>query len=527
MKAVSSISLATLVSRVLGLARDQVQSYYFGAGAVTDAFYAAFRIPNLLRDLFAEGALSSAFVPTFTVERERNGIERGWQLANRILTAMVILLGSLGLLTAVFAPSILRLYVAGFEPGKMELTITMTRILAPFLLFVALAAVAMGILNTCGRFFLPALAPAWFNFAAILGVVLLFPVFRSAGIPTGLTLAVGAMIGGILQFLVQVPALRREGFRFRPEWNLGDPGLRRVAALMLPATFGLAATQLNILVDTALASGLGDGPITWLSMAFRLMQLPIGLFGVAIATANLTRVSRDVAAGDREGLRLNLAASLRAAALLTLPASAGLIALREPIVRILFERGLFSPADTGKTAAAVLCYALGLYAYSVVKIQVPTFYALGDTRRPVVASATAVALKIAANFALLALFPRLGWDPFLALATTTTLAAWTNLLLLTRGLRGHLGPLRGTGVLPTTLKLAALSATMGVACALAHTGLEGWLPGGGFWGLALRLLAAMLLGMALTLFGAHRMNLPEAALLWERLRRFAAPRSTG
>jgi len=527
LRAVGSISSATLVSRVLGLARDQVQSYYFGAGAVTDAFLAAFRIPNLLRDLFAEGALSSAFVPTFTLERARGGNDRAWQLVNRVITAMAVLLGLLGIATALFAPAILRVYVAGFDPQKMELTVTMTRILSPFLLFVALAAVAMGVLNTCNRFFLPALAPAWFNLAAILGVVLLVPLFRATGIPTGLSLAIGAMVGGILQFLVQVPALRREGFRFRPELNLRDPGLRRVAVLMLPATFGLAATQLNILVDTALASGLGDGPITWLSMAFRLMQLPIGLFGVAIATANLTRVSRDVAAGDRDGLRANLAASLRAAALLTLPASAGLIALREPIVRLLFERGLFTALDTRKTAAAVLCYALGLYAYSVVKIQVPTFYALGDTRRPVVASATAVTLKIASNFALLALFPLLGWDPFLALATTTTLAAWTNLFLLSRGLRAHLGPLQGRGVVPATLKLAGLSALMGLTCAAAHRGLELWLPGGGFAGLAARLLAAVLLGIALTAFGVRRMNLPEGAALWERLRRFAAPRSTG
>ncbi len=527
LKVVSSISLATLASRVLGLVRDQVQSYYFGAGAVTDAFYAAFRIPNLLRDLFAEGALSSAFVPTFTMEKERNGIQHAWRLASRILTAMVVLLGVVGAGIAVFAPFILRVYVSGFDPGKMDLAVTMTRILSPFLLFVALAAVAMGMLNTCGRFFLPALAPAWFNVAAILGVVVLFPAFRSAGVPTGLSLAVGAMIGGILQFVVQVPALRREGFRFRPELKLDDPGLRRVAGLMVPATFGLAATQLNILVDTALASGLGDGPITWLSMAFRLMQLPIGLFGVAIATANLARVSRDAAAGDREGLRGNLVASLRAAALLTLPATAGLVALREPIVRILFERGLFSSEDTERTAAAVLCYALGLYAYSVVKIQVPTFYALGDTRRPVLASATAVAVKIAANFALLALFPLLGWDPFLALATTTTLAAWTNLLLLSRGLGRHLGPMRGSGVVSTTLKLAALSAIMGVACAGAHAGLERWAPGGGFPGLALRLLVAVLLGIGLTLLGAHRMDLPEARRLWEWLRRFAAPGSAG
>ena len=524
MKAVGSISLATLISRVLGLVRDQVQSYYFGAGAVTDAFLAAFRVPNLLRDLFAEGALSSAFIPTFTWEREQNGMESAWRLANRVFTSLVVVLGVITVAIFVFAPSILGVYVSGFDPSKMALAVTMTRILSPFLLFVALAAVAMGVLNTCGRFFLPALAPAWFNLAAILGVVIMVPVLRRLDAPTGLSLAAGAVVGGALQFLVQIPAMKREGLSFRPEFAPSDPGLRRVVKLMLPAAFGLAATQINILVDTVLASNLGDGPITWLSLAFRLMQLPIGLFGVAIATANLTRVSRDAAVGDTEALRQNLAASLRAAALLTLPASAGLIALRVPIVRILFEHGAFARAAAVKTALAVLCYALGLYAYSVVKIQVPTFYALGDTRRPVLASATAIALKISANFALLAVFPRFGIDAFLALACSTSLAAWVNLALLGRGLRQRLGPLRGQGVVPTTLKLAVLSAIMGVACGLLHSLLERWVPGGGFWGLGARLLLAVVAGVAITVVGAHLMGLREGQLLWNRIRGFAGGR---
>jgi putative peptidoglycan lipid II flippase len=306
-----------------------------------------------------------------------------------------------------------------------------------------------------------------------------------------------------------------------PELALADPGLRRIATLMLPATFGLAATQINILVDTVLAAGLGDGPITWLALAFRLMQLPIGLFGVAIATANLARVSRDAATGDAAALRGNLASALRAAALLTLPASAGLIALREPIVRVLFEHGAFGPASTRATAAAVLCYALGLYAYSVVKIQVPTFYAVEDTRWPVVSSATAVGLKILGNFVLLALLPRAGVEPFLALALSTSLSAWTNMALLQRGLKRRIGSLRGQGVGRTTLQVAALSAVMGLACGGLQAALEAGLPGGGFWGDALRLLASTSLGVAIIVLGARWFDLPEARGLLDRLRRIA------
>ncbi len=521
LRSAGAISIATMLSRILGLVRDQVQSYYFGAGFVTDAFLAAFRIPNLLRDLFAEGALSSAFVPTFTTEREHHGSAAAFRLANRVMTALALVLGVLALVIAVFAPQILRVYVAGFEPSKMALAVTMTRILSPFLLFIALAAVAMGVLNTCGRFFLPAVAPAGFNISAILGVVILYPVLRYMGIHPGLSLAIGAMGGGFVQFLVQVPPMRREGFRFYPEFVPSDPSLRRVVHLMLPATFGLAATQINILVDTILASMYGNGPITWLALAFRLMQLPLGLFGVAIGTANLARVSRDVAIGDMGALRANLSSALRAAALLTLPATAGLIVLGVPIARVLFQHGHFTSVDSLKTGAAICCYALGLYAYSATKIQVPTFYALGDTRRPVVASAISVGIKIAANFALIALLPRLGIDSFLGLAISTSAAAWTNFALLSRGLHGSVGSLREHAVLPTTIKLGLIALVMGACCSLLHSAMELWLPGGGFWGDLLRLLGAVAFGILIAMWGASRLGIPEAALLLAKLRGLA------
>jgi putative peptidoglycan lipid II flippase len=516
LRTVSSISLATLISRVLGLVRDQVQSFYFGAGIVTDAFLAAFRVPNLLRDLFAEGALSSAFVPTFTEALQRGGRASAWRLANRVLGALGLVLGTLTVLILVGAPWILRVYTPGFAGPKLSLAATMTRILSPFLLCMAFAAVAMGMLNACGRFFVPALAPVFFNLAAIVGVIGLVPLFRWLGIDPGLSLAVGAAVGGVLQFVVQLPALRVEGYRMRPELVPSDPGVRRMAQLMLPATFGLAATQLSILVDTLLAS-FYQPAITWLALAFRLMQLPIGLFGVAIATANLARVSRDAARGDTASLRGNLSLSLRTAALLTLPSTAGLIALREPIVALLFEHGRFTAQDTLHTGAAVLCYSLGLYAYAVTKIQVPTFYALGDTTRPVQASAAAVVLKIVASLVLLRWLPTVGVDPFLGLALSTSLAAWTNFSLLAVGLRRRIGSLHG-GVLRATAVLAGLSLGMGLACDLFHGLLVAAWADDGMASRALRLGLAVAFGLGLFLGGAVGLRLPEAVELGRRLR---------
>lgn len=516
LRTVGSISSATSLSRVLGLVREQVTSYYFGAGTLTDAFQAAFRIPNLLRDLFAEGAMSSAFVPTFTAEREKRGAAAAWALANRLISALTVILGVLTLSIFVGAPWILRVYVPGFGPEKTDLAVSMTRILSPFLLFVALAAVAMGVLNTCGRFFLPALAPASFNVAAILGIMVLVPILPRFGVEPALALAIGALAGGLLQFAVQIPALRGEGFRFRFDLAFRDPALRRIAWLMLPATFGLAATQVNVLVDTVLASRFGDGPITYLVIAFRLIQLPIGVFGVAIGTANLARVSRDAAHGDTDGLRTNLAAALRVAAMLALPATFGLVALRVPIVRLLFEHGHFTPEDTVRTAGAVFCYSLGLFAYSVTKIQVPTFYALGDRRTPVQASVAAVSAKIAASFLFIALLREFGVDPFLGLALSTSLAAWINFGWLSARIRSHLGTLRGERILSTTLKMLLLSTLMGGLASWVHTVLEVRYGDGGLLGEIGRLGLAIAAALAFLLLGLRLMNLPEARVLFSR-----------
>ena len=497
------------MSRILGLLRDQVQSYFFGAGPITDAYLAAFRIPNLLRDLFAEGALSSAFVPTFTAEREQHGDEAAFALADRMAALLSVLLSGLALLLFLGAPWILKLYAPGFSAETHDLAVQMTRILSPFLWFVALAALSMSMLNTHGRYFVPALAPAFFNVASISGVVLLSPLLISFDIEPGLSLAFGAIAGGLLQFVAQVPSLRGIGWRFRPRLDWNHTGVRKIGRLMGPAVFGLAATQVNILVDTMIASRY-ESAITWLSLSFRLMQLPLGLFGVAIATAHLAHVSRDAARNDLVSMRDHLASAIRMAAVLTIPATVGLMVLRKPIVSLLFEHGRFTATDASQTAAAAFCYVLGLFAYSVTKIQVPTFYALGQTRIPVLASATAVAFKIVTSLWLIRILPGFGISPFLGLAFSTSLAAWINFALLSRGLSKRLGSLAGHGLARTLFLLLFLASLMGGVCVVTYDLLAQWIQGSGLLSQSLRLFTTVMLGGLIALGGAAMLRVPEA-----------------
>ncbi len=500
-RSAGAVSAATMISRVLGVVRESVIAALFGAATEYEAFLIAFRIPNLLRDLFAEGALSAAFVPTFTATLRRDGAAAAWRLANAVIGILVLLLGCVTLLIILAArplAGLLAPYFAG-QPGKLELTTELTRILSPFLLFVAMAAVMMGVLNVFGRFFLPALAPAVFNAANVAVTIALYPVVVRLGAPSIYALAFGALAGVILQFGVQLPTAARLGYRFRPWPRTSDPGVRRMSALMLPAAIGLAAVQVNILVDTVFASQW-SGAIAWLQYAFRLMYLPIGLIGVAIGTVNLTGVSRDAAVGDMESLRRRVASAVRLVLALALPATAGLIALREPIIRVLFQRGKFQASDTMATASVLLAYALGLGAYSCLKIVVPTFYALGDTATPVRVSFISVGIKIASSFALIPVLQYRG------LALSTSLVACFNVVALWVILGRRVGGFSDLGVGASFIRSAAGAAIMGACCALlwrvapfgtGHLGLYGmaWLAGVIVFGLALTLALARLLGI--------------------------------
>ena len=510
----SAVSFATLISRILGLIREMVLAKYFTTFA-TDAFFAAFRIPNLLRDLFAEGALSAAFVPTFTEYKEKRSPAEAWELANTVINALLVVLSVVTLLIFFAAKPLVFLLVSGYSeiPGKIELTVHLTRILSPFLLTVALAAAVMGILNTHQRFFIPALAPASFNVWSILAGIFLAPLMPRIGQEPITAMAIGSLIGGLSQLFLQIPALRAVGFRYRLTLNWHHSGLRRIFTLMLPAAFGLAATQINILIDNQLASYLGNGPVSWLNYAFRLMQLPIGLFGVAIATVNLANISRKVATNDLDGLKANIAEAVKLAAFLNIPATMGLIFLRYPIVQLLYERGKFTAEHTINTGDALFCYSIGLYAYSLVKIVTPTFYALGDTKTPVRFAAFVIAVKIAVN---LALIRELG---FLGLALGTSIASVLNTALLFHALSKRIGGLGEHHVLLSIVKITIAGLVMGVGAWWLQSQLAGMF---GDTTLAARVAAVGLSivgGLAILLLISRLLRVQEAAALTSMVRR--------
>jgi putative peptidoglycan lipid II flippase len=456
---------ATLTSRVLGLVRDQVLAGFFGAGNEMDAFVVAFRIPNLVRDLFAEGAMSAAFVPTFTRELTLHGKRDAWRLGNNVLNALILVTVAVVLLGMVFARPLIELYAGEFArvPGKLELTVQLTRVVLPFLTLVAIAAAAMGMLNSLHHYFVPALSPAMFNVATIVLVIALAPLMPRLGLPSIVAVAIAALAGGLGQIAIQWPSLHREGFRYARVFDPRDPGLRRVLVLMGPGTIGLAATQVNLFVNTLLATGQGTGAASWLTYAFRLMYLPIGLFGVSIATAVLPAVSRHATVGDTAAIRRTVSRGLSLMLMLNLPATLGLMVLATPIVRLLFEHGHFLPSDTAATAAALRLYALGLIGYSAVRIASPTFYAIGESRTPAIVSAVAIGVNVVASVALV---HAIG---FRGLALGTSLAAVVNAGLLLWLLRRRLGGLDGVRLRTTVVKVTLSSAVMAtVAVAIQH-----------------------------------------------------------
>lgn len=465
------ISVATMTSRLLGVAREMVLAKLFGAGTAMDAFNVAFRVPNLLRDLFAEGAMTAAFVPTFTRTLTSADRETAWRLGNLVINSLLLVTGVLVVLGIVLAEPVTHTIASGegfvTVPGKLDLTTQLTRIMLPFLTTVAVAAAMMGMLNSVGRFFLPALSPAMFNVATILCAFLLVPFMPMFGLPPIAGIAVGTLVGGLGQILVQWPALRQEGFRYRPVVDFRNPELREILRLMGPGTLGLAAVQINVFVNTYLATTQPEGAVSWLNYAFRLMYLPIGLFGVSIATAALPDLSRHAAAADRAAMRRTVSSGLRMMLMLNVPATIGLIALAHPAVELLYERGRFTPVDTAATAAALMFYAPGLVGYSAVKLASPAFYALRDSRTPVVVSVLSVAANLGMNLALVRVMGYRGLA--LGTALAAVLNAGTLLVLLSRRLEG----LDGRRILVAATKILIASLLMG----LAAWGSAGWLAG--------------------------------------------------
>jgi putative peptidoglycan lipid II flippase len=443
----------------------------FGAGNEMDAFFVAFRIPTIVRDLFAEGAMSAAFVPTFTRHLAIDGKATAWRLANNLLNVLLVTTLALVVVAAIFARPIVSAYAGDYAavPGKLELTITLTRVLLPFLTMLAVAAVWMGMLNSLHYYFIPSLSPAMFNVALILGVFMLVPVMPALGLPRILGVAIAALVGGLGQIALQWPALRREGFRYAAVCDPRDESLRTVLLLMGPGTLGLAATQVNIFVNTVLATSQGTGAVSWLNYAFRLMYFPIGLFGVSIGTALLPQVSRQIAVGERAQVRDTTVRALTMMLMLTVPATVGLMVLARPIVALLFEHGQFVASDTDRTASALRLYAIGLVGYSATRIVTPVFYALRQSRIAVLASTLTIALNVVLSLMLVHLLGFTG----LALATSIAAVAHGSVLLVL--LRKQLAGLDERRLAWLFMKITVAALVMGASA----WGIQSTFPVGG------------------------------------------------
>jgi putative peptidoglycan lipid II flippase len=494
------IGAATMTSRVLGVVRETVLAALFGAGNDMDAFNVAFRIPNLLRDLFAEGAMSAAFVATFTRQLAIRGRDAAWRLGNLVTNALFVMTVAGVAVAWVVAPAIVRAIAPEYAavPGKLDLTIVLTRIMLPFIPMVALSVAMMGMLNSLRRFFVPALSPATFNIATIAAAFTLVPLMPRLGWPRIAGIAIGTLIGGLGQILLQWPVLKREGWRYAPVLDTHDPALREVLRLMAPGTLGLAAVQVNVFVNTVLATSEGTGAVSWLNYAFRIMYLPIGLFGASIGTAALPDIARHAAVEDVEGMRRTVSSALRLMLILNIPATVGLVLLAQPIVSMLLERGRFGAADSAATAAALMCYAPGLIGYSAVKIASPSFYSLGDSRTPVIASAIAVATNLALNLTLVRV---LG---FRGLALGTAIAAVLNATILLLWLRQRLGGLDARRNARTVAAILVASIAMGIAVWFTQHALENAIAGHSTLVRALRVFTAIAVGM-IVLTGAARL----------------------
>jgi putative peptidoglycan lipid II flippase len=461
-KAAGIIGLAVMCSRLLGLLREQIFAALFGGGAAMDAFTAAFRIPNLLRDLFAEGALSTAFVTTFSKTIARGSDADAWRLANKVATMTALVLGLLCILGMVFSDELVRLLAPGFDAEKTALTAHLTRIMFPFILLVSLAALVMGMLNAKNVFGVPAMASSFFNMGSIVGGVTLgYWMDPHFGPRALIGLAFATVFGGALQLLVQLPSLGRLGYRFRPDFLWRDPGVKAILLLMGPAVIAASTTQVNVLVNSMFASRLGDGAIFWLAIAFRLMQLPLGLFGVALGTVTLPLLSRLVAAGRMDAFRTELARAMRLAFLLTIPSMAGLMMLAEPIISVLYQHGKFDAREAAQAAGALRFYAIGLAGYAALKVLVNAFYALERRKTPMLVSFLAVGLNLLFNW----IFTfRLGWG-HRGLAFSTGCIATFNFLLLYALMEIQLKGLESRRLLRLLGKLAVATAALVAVCA--------------------------------------------------------------
>ena len=433
-KGVRAFTFGTAISRVLGLVRESVFAYLYGAGKSTDAFNAAFRIPNLLRDLFAETALSAAFVPVLTEQKQKSKDAENL-LASNIFNTLLLVVGVVTVLGIFLSPYLAGIIAFGFGniPSKLNLTASLTSIIFPFLLFVALAAWAMSFLNTEGEFFIPSLAPAFFNIFSIATPIALYAYFTSRGMDPIYGMAIGVTVGGLMQLLIQVPRLFKKGFRYKFYINFKDPAFRKVMVLFVPVAIGLAGSRINVAVSTFLVSLLAERSMTWLNYAFRIMHLPLGLFGVAVGAVALPTLSKFVIEKNLTEVRKTLFDSLKLVFFLTIPTSIIIAFLSHPITSMIYEHGRFTTFDTNATAQALILYIIGIPFIAGLRNIAVVFYAYKDARTPMYASFVSIVLNVILNIALMRAIG------FLAFPLTTTISAFINIFILFWVLPGKIG----------------------------------------------------------------------------------------
>ena len=483
------VTVPTAASRIFGYIRDLLQAFYLGTGPAADAFTIAYTIPNLLRRLTAEGAMAPAFVPVFTRVQGERSRDETWRFASRAFFDLALVVFGLLVLGLLFAPGVVRVIAFGFrgEPGKQALTLQLTRVMFPYLLFVSLAALAGAILNTRRRFFVPASTPVLFNVAVIAAALL--AAGRSAN--PALVFAWGVVAGGVLQLAIQIPSLVKEGMTFRFGVSFRDRDIRRVAGLMVPGLFATGLYQVNFALSRMLASALPQGSVASLYYSSRVEELALGLFSIALASVLLPTLAEHAAGRDDAGLKSTLIFSLKLVFVATLPAAAGLLALSRPIMEVLFKHGAFGDSSAAMTSGCLVFFAAGLPFLAAVKILSTAFFSLEDTRTPVIVGLSVMAAYLGLSVILMGPLEVRG------LALALSLSQVLNLLLLFAALERKLGPVPKLGFLGSFLKSAAAAAVMGVVVRLffgaVHRGPAGTLRQAGELG------ASIVLGIALYL----------------------------
>lgn len=512
-KAATTIGTATLLSRILGFMRDMVIANFFGAGMAADAFFMAFRIPNLWRRLVGEGSLTISFIPVYTEYLTQKSEQEIREVTHVAFTIAGIILSVLTVFGILFSPILIRIIAWGWfteSPEKFQLTVILNQIMFPYIFFMGLFALSMGILNSRRHFFAPAIAPIFLNISLIVSVFLFYHVFQ---IPV-MTLALGVLAGGVIQFLFQIPFLYKKGISFRFNLNFRHPAIKRIALLMIPGLIGTAVYQINVFVDSIFASFLPSGSVSYLFFADRLMEFPLGIFAIAIGMASLPSLSGLASQGKKEELKETLSFTFRLVSFISVPAMVGLIALKTPIINLLFQRGLFDYSSTEKTAFALLFYSVGLWAIAGSRTIVPAFYSLQDTWIPLKIALVCLGANVILNTVFIFFTPLMHGG----LALATSLSSTLNLILLFWNLHSKLGKIDTGKNIRSLLGNVFCSLPMGVAAYLICS-MGGWTESGNTVEKVFLLGSGIVIGLGVYLACSYWMKNEEMLFLLSIVKR--------